>query len=146
MTCRSAPIPATLVAAILATGLAPLPASAAGFTTAAEVRPILTATKANWVAVREYDGKDLLYFTQIESWRCGLSEVRYGLNGNPADQIRIMEPCYEDEAAPNAIKAEDHLPYITLPPGSVNSITIELVYDDATTDTETFTREAVQIP
>lgn len=139
-------LPPLIAAAILATGLDPLPAEAAGFTTAAEVKPILTATRANWVAVREYEGQDLLYFTQIESWRCGLSEVRYGLNGSPADQVRIMEPCYEDEAAPNAIKAEGHLPFITLPLGSIESVTIELIYDDATSDSATFAREAVQIP
>jgi len=120
--------------------------AAPAFTTAAEVKPILNATKANWIAVREYDGHDLIYFTHLESWRCGLEGVKYGVNSDSADQVWTLETCYEGEAAPNAMKAEGRLPYTSLPLGSVQTITIELLYDDGTTDSATFERKAVMIP
>lgn len=115
----------------LALGLLPAGLKAAPFTTAAEVKPILAATKANWVSVREYDGQDLLYVTHLWSWRCGLDGMRIGINGaEPVDWP--MPPCHEDQAAPNAILAEDGQPYGVFPLGSVQQITIEVFYDDRT--------------
>ena len=44
------------------------------------------------------------------------------------------------------MKEEGRLPFITLPLGSVESVTIELLYDDGTTDTATFERAKVMTP
>ena len=129
---------------IAATTLAALPVQAQ--TTTAEVKPILTMIKGMWVSVREYDGNDLLYFTMLESYRCGLDEVKYGINTDVADQVWDQETCYLDEAAPNAMKMEDGLPFITLPLGSVETVVIEILYDDGTTDSETYERKAIMTP
>lgn len=132
---------------LLILSLAPQVALAqAAFTTAAEVQPILTATKGSWIAVREYDGNDLLYFTHLESWRCGLDGVMYGINSDVADQIWEQETCYEDEAAANAMKMENGLPFITLELGSVETVIVEITYDDGTTDTATYERKAIMTP
>lgn len=130
----------TLAALALAT-----PALAQQFTTAAEVKPILDATKANWVSVREYDGKDLLYFTHLMAWRCGIDEIHYSVNGGD-DTLWKGEPCYEGEAQPNAIKATDVLPFVSFPLGSVNAVTVRLVYDDGSTDSATYQRAAILTP
>lgn len=114
------------------------------FTTAAEVRPILDATKGNWVAVREYDGKDLLYFTHLLAWRCGLDGIYFSLNGG-AEQKFDAEPCYEGENPPNAIKATDRLPFLNFELKSVNTVAMRLVYDDGSEDTASFERAAIQI-
>ena len=127
-----------------ATTLATLPALAQ--TTTAEVKPILTMIKGMWVAVREYDGNDLLYFTMLESYRCGLDEVKYGINSDVPDQVWEQEACYVDEAAPNAMKMEDGLPFITFELGSIETVIVEITYDDGTTDTETYERNAIMTP
>ncbi|MEJ6479302.1 MAG: hypothetical protein QNL92_11550 [Octadecabacter sp.] len=117
------------------------------FTTAVEVRPILGMTKSNWVAVRLYEGQDLVYFTHLMSWRCGLWEVRYGVNGEPANTTVPMEPCNTEFAAPNAmIDVGNFLPYIVLPPESVQSIYVEITFDDGTSDFAQFNRNEVLIP
>ncbi|MCA0870284.1 hypothetical protein LCL97_05585 [Seohaeicola saemankumensis] len=115
------------------------------FTTATEVRPILNATRGNWIAVRDFNGKDLLYVTHLWSWRCGLLEMRIGVNG-AEPQVWPMPPCHQDEAAPNAVKPEDGLPYGEFPQGSIAMIEVRITYDDLGTDSARFNRQGVQIP
>ena len=117
------------------------------FLNATEIRPILDATKGSWVAVRLYEGQDLLYFTSLLSWRCGLWEIRYGINGAPADQVLEMEPCYPDTAQPAALTDPAGFPiWVTFAPEAVQSVTVEIDYDDGTTDVATFERSGILIP
>lgn len=115
------------------------------FTTAAEVKPILGMTKANWVAVREYQGQDLLYVTHLMAWRCGLHEMRYSVNGGPM-QVWPMPPCLVDTAQPNAIRTEDGLPYVAFGLGEVESVRVELLYDDLSEDAHEVVRKDVLMP
>ncbi len=133
-----------LIVAAIAT--MPAAALAENFTTAAEIKPILDATRTNWIAVREYDGKDLLYFTHLLAWRCGLSEIRYGLNGAAADKVWAMEPCYDTEPQPNALKIEGAEIYLTEPLGSIQTVSITVTYDDGTEASADFNRAAVMTP
>lgn len=121
------------------------PLAAQQFTTAAEVKPILMATQANWVSVRAFNGQDLLYFTHLEAWRCGLDQILYSINGGPPTEWP-MEPCYEGTATPNAITAQDRLPYTVLPLGSVADVVVSLVFDDGTIEGAKFERAQILIP
>ncbi|MYM54594.1 hypothetical protein [Thalassovita mangrovi] len=115
------------------------------FTTAQEVRPILGMTKANWIAVREYDGQDIVYFTQLLSWRCGLNAIRYSFNDGPI-QVYPLPPCHDDTASPNALIDDEAMPIMGLAPGSVQKVYVEIFYDDMTTDSASFERKAVLMP
>lgn len=116
------------------------------YTTAAEVKPIMSMTRASWVGVREWDENEILYFTHIESWRCGLERVKFAINSKKVDTIYELEDCYEGTASPNAITMDGHLPYLLFPLGTIDSVTIEITYDDGTKETETFKRMAITIP
>ncbi len=131
-------------ALIIAALLAAAPATAQNFTTAAEVKPIVGAIKAQWIALRPWQGQDLLYFTNLLSWRCGLSEIRFSVNGG-AIKVYQGEPCYDQEAAPNALKVLDILPYITFPADSVDTIEVMTTYDEGSTDSASYDRAAVRI-
>ncbi len=127
-----------------------LAASAAGtanaqFMTAAEVKPILDVTTGSWVAIREWEGNDLVYFTHLETFRCGLSGVRYGINSDVADTPYALEECFEGTASPNALDPAMHDIYITLPLGSVQKITVDVKYDDGSVTSMTFDRASIQI-
>ena len=115
------------------------------FMTATEVKPILNATRGNWILVREYDGKDLLYVTQIWSWRCGLLELRVGINGNDPE-VWPLPQCHPDQPSPAAILEGDGLPYREFGLGSIAMVEIELTYDDLSTDSAKFNRQGRLIP
>ncbi|MDX2485662.1 MAG: hypothetical protein QNK42_18620 [Pseudodonghicola sp.] len=115
------------------------------YTTAIEVKPILSATKANWIAVRQYEGLDYLYVTQIWSWRCGLVQMRFGVNGGPL-QVWPLPACHEEFATPNAILEGDGNPMQVYPPGSIGTVDIELTFDDLSTDRAQFSRASVLMP
>ena len=133
------------IAAATLTSAAPVWAE--NFTTTAEVKPILTATKPQWIAVREYDGKDLLYFTNLLAWRCALTAVSYGVNGAAAETPLVMEPCYETEPTPNALKMDQGvLPYIEAGLGSIATVSVAITWDDGTTDQAEYVRADVMTP
>lgn len=148
-TAPTAPQPAATSAfnmAVVPAGLVAEPQTPTGrFTTATEIKPILDATKRSWIAVRDYEGQDLLYITHVWSWRCGLKAVAISINNEPM-QNWPMPPCYDQTATPNAILPEDGLPYLTLRQGSVQSVTIQVVYDDLSMDTAQFQRPDVLLP
>lgn len=110
------------------------------FTTAVEVKPILDVTRGNWISIREYDGQDLVYVTHLWAWRCGLLDLRVGINGHPVESWP-MPDCHLDQATPGAILEEDGLPYRSFALGSVASIDVEVTYDDLTTDSAKFNRQ-----
>ncbi len=130
-----------LIAVLL--GLTLVGPAAAQMQSAAEVKPILQMTKGNWIAVREFNGQDLLYFTHLEVFRCGLEQIRYVINdGKPS----IWEtPSCEGEETFKEIPA-DRLPYAEFPAKSIRTVRIELTYDDGTVETESFERAAVMTP
>jgi len=115
------------------------------FTTAVEVKPILNATRGNWINVREYDGKDLLYVTHLWSWRCGLLEMRVGINGNTPEPWPLPA-CHMDQPMPSVMLDSDGLPYKAFGLGSIAMVEIEITYDDLSTDGAKFNRQGVQIP
>ena len=91
-----------------------------------QIKPILQMTKANWIGYRDYDGQQLIYFTHLESWTCGIASVRYGLNGQAAEQIWPLATC--DPKKPNQVDKER--PYLSFPLGHVKSIAVRLIFSD----------------
>lgn len=136
-------IRAILSAAILAAGFGST--AQAQFMSAEEVKPILGMTQSSWVAVRVWDGNDLLYFTHLLTFRCGLEGILYGLNGETPSNLYAMEPCHEGTASPSSMDIDQYPVYVVLPAGSVHSVTIMLKYDDGSKEVATFERAQIQI-
>jgi hypothetical protein len=112
-------------------------AGAAGMATAQELpaksiyEAMLTANKASgWVAFRNFNGNQLLYFTPLQTMHCRLSEIRYSINSGALDQRFELVPCNKQMpfAMPSDVAPERI--YLTLPPGTAETVTVQVVWDD----------------
>jgi len=90
-------------------------------------KQVLPMTKDSWVAFRNYDGRQLVYFTHLVVYRCGLSAVRYSINSDTLDRRLDMPPCDADR--PNEIPS-DYLPFLALPLGAAETLAVQVVYGD----------------
>ena len=129
------------------TGLTPDDQTPTGkFTTAAEVGAILEMTKDSWAAVREYDGQDLVYFTHVLSWRCGLQGAKFSINGEPLQDLEMPE-CHMKFKQPNAmIDEEPLLTFRRYEFGTVETVRVDLLLDNLTVQSVTLKRENNLIP
>ena len=67
-----------------------------------------------WVAVRDYDGQDLLYVTQILAWRCGLARLQSAVNDEADSIVRRMYA-----SVSFACSRSSRVGMVTEPPGGV---------------------------
>ena len=58
----------------------------------AQGKMMLNAVSGSWLLFRDYDGKTLLYFTTLMSYRPVIKEVRYSLDGDALDKVFEFEP------------------------------------------------------
>lgn len=99
-------------------------------------RRTLEMTAGSWLSFREFNGL-LLYYTHLLSYRCGIREVRIGIDTTVPNQAVALAPC--DPMHPYEIPANAR-PYLKLPP-STKMISVELTYrDGSVSETKTFRR------
>lgn len=111
-------------AAVLTASLAG--ASAQG--TLGQEKQILPMISDSWVAFRDYNGKQWIYFTTLVAYHCGLAEIRYSIDSDALDQHFPLPAC--DRQRPNAIDPSKNPPYVTLRRGSARQVMVQVVFSD----------------
>lgn len=91
----------------------------------AQGKQILEMTKGSWLSFRDYDGKVLLYFTHLLSYRPVIKEIHYSLNSEALDQTYKFKP------SDKMFISGDELPYIAVPPNSQYAA-VQVTYKDGT--------------
>lgn len=99
------------------------------FSTAAEQlaqgKQMLEMTKGSWLMFRDYNGKVLLYFTSLLSYRPVIKEIRYSINSEALDQTFKFKP------SDKMYEVGDELPYLTVPNDSQYA-SVQVTYKDGT--------------
>lgn len=90
---------------------------------------LLDMTRGSWAYFRDFNGRQLVYFTHLEVYRCGISKVSYSLNSDALDREWKLQPC--DRTKPNEVTTDK--PYVSLPLGTAEAIAVQLTYTDGST-------------
>ena len=96
----------------------------------AQLKMMAEAAKGQWVAFRNWDGRQWIYFTIPVTYHCGLSEIRYSLNGDDLGERWPVPAC--NAQMPFNVDPEKDQIYLALDPGAVSSVSVQLVYADGT--------------
>lgn len=84
-----------------------------------------------WVQFRDFAGKQIVYFTALQTMHCRLSEIRYSVNSEALDQRFPLGEC--DVQQPFNLPADDpdgRYIYRDFAPGAVKTITVQVVWAD----------------
>ena len=90
---------------------------------------MLEANKpTGWVAFREYNGQQWIYFTTLITLHCRLEEIKYSINSDALDQSFPLPRCNPSLpfSMPNDVGPDDIA--IALPLGSADTISIQVSF------------------
>ena len=90
----------------------------------AQAKMSLNMVSGSWLSFRDFQGKVLLYFTTLMSYRPAIKEVRYSLNSEALDQT------FKFKATDKMFEVGDDL-YLTVP-GDTQYASVQLTYKDGT--------------
>jgi hypothetical protein len=90
----------------------------------AQAKMSLNMVSGSWLSFRDYDGKALLYFTTLMSYRPAIKEVHYSLNSEALDQTFKFKP------TDKMFEVGDDL-YLTVP-GNTEFANVQITYKDGT--------------
>lgn len=94
----------------------------------AQMKQILNMTQNSWVSFRDYNGEQYIYFTHLESYRCGIKSVKYSINNDALDKEYILQPCEPD----NPMAVTTQTTYIKMHLKTAESVAVQLTFIDDT--------------
>ncbi|GJM02178.1 MAG: hypothetical protein DHS20C08_06790 [Rhodomicrobium sp.] len=83
-----------------------------------------------WVQFRNYDKRQLIYFTALQTLHCRLKEIRYSVNSQALDQKFELVPC--NPLSPFALPSDAGLgsTLIEYPLGTVKTIAVQVTWEN----------------
>lgn len=130
----------TALLALLAGMLSTLPAAAQD-SDEEEYKPVLpdvsiykAMLEANkttgWIQFRNYDNRQLIYFTALQTMHCRLSEIRYSINSDALDKRFPVATCNPRLPFNLPGDSTEEYVYLSLAKDEAETITIQVAWDD----------------
>jgi len=93
-------------------------------------KSVLEATPRNWVSYRKYDGKEMFYFTHLQSSACGIEKALYAYDREAnLDQHFPIQACHKESPS----KLSESGATWVYPPEGTKYIAVQIHYADGTT-------------
>ncbi len=94
-------------------------------------KDILARMPNGWLSIQDFDGRRLVYFTHLISYRCAIDEVRYSFDTDAPDKVFEIGEC--DPGNPHAIprSGPGSTVHTNVPKGT-QFISVQLTYADGT--------------
>ncbi|MEM8853023.1 MAG: caspase family protein [Pseudomonadota bacterium] len=92
---------------------------------------LLQLTNA-WISTRDWDGRMLIYFTHLISYRCAIDTVAFSYDGDDLDRTYELAPCNPDD--PHVVETASGVDsdiFQTVPSGAT-SVSVQLTFKDGT--------------
>jgi hypothetical protein len=86
----------------------------------------LDLTRSSWLSFRDYDGKVLLYFTQLVSNRCAIDKIAYGIDSDATPSAFPLAAC--DPRKPYEVEGQIQIEV----PANTRYASVRLTYKDGT--------------
>ena len=94
-------------------------------------RAMLDASKGQgWVQFRNYNGRQLVYFTPLQTLHCRLKAIRYSINSETLEEEFPLVSCNPQQ--PFSLPPEAGLEEIaiSLPLGTAKTVSVQAIWED----------------
>ncbi|XWN31377.1 MAG: caspase family protein [Devosia sp.] len=85
-----------------------------------------------WISTSEWDGRMLIYFTHLISYRCAIDTVAFSYDGDQLDRIYELAPCNPDNPHAVATASGNDTDIYQAVPSGAESVSVQLTYKDGT--------------
>jgi hypothetical protein len=96
-----------------------------------QVKGILKQTKSSgWISFKNVKRKQQIYFTHLQSWHCGIKEIRYSYNSKDLDRLFPVAKCIPQ--LPNTLPGAVKWILVFEKLGTAKTVAVQVLFDDDT--------------
>ncbi len=91
-----------------------------------------SARQTGWVQFRNWDGRQLVYFSHLVTLHCRLKEIRYSVNSRQLDRSFALPQCNPQLPLSLPADAGPETIAISLAPNEAETVAVQVVWEDDT--------------
>ena len=96
-----------------------------------QVKSNIKQTKPiGWIAFNNIKGKQQIYFSALQSWHCGIKEIRYSYNSKDLDRLFPVAKCIPQ--LPRRIPDAAKWTLVIERLGTAQTVAVQVLFDDDT--------------